>query len=172
MTLGFQIWFWFFKLTYGSLHSWPYPWPSSNVNNSKGNWEVCIFTMLLKWPSSQSLVLIVLVKITQHYNHKIFNTVYMEDSTQTLVDVKWSKINETHREQWKPKLIRYLNFITPNFIPEENKQEMDMQRAYIWTSRTPNAQFLYTPFGFNVCGHSSQSTPYYLNLCFAVGVFL
>ena len=28
---------------------------------------------------------------------------------------------------------------SPNFITEENKHEMDMQRAYIWTSRTSNA---------------------------------
>ena len=29
------------------------------------------------------------------------------------------------------------------FIQEENKHEMDMWRAYIWTSRTSNAQFSY-----------------------------
>ena len=52
------------------------------------------------------------------------------------------------------------------------KYEMDMQRAYIWMSRTSNAQFSYAFFGFNVCGHSSQITPYYLKLYFALGVFL
>ena len=32
--------------------------------------------------------------------------------------------------------------------------------------------FFYTFFGFDVCWHSSQITPYYLKLYFAVGVFL
>ena len=56
--------------------------------------------------------------------------------------------------------------------PEENKHEMDMQRTYIWMSRTSNAQFSYAFFGFNACGHSSQITPYYLKLYFDVHVFL
>ena len=49
---------------------------------------------------------------------------------------------------------------------------MDMQRAYIWTSKTSNAKFSYAFFGFNACGHSNQITPYYLKLYFAVSVFL
>ena len=35
-----------------------------------------------------------------------------------------------------------------------------------------NAQFSYSIFGFDVCAHISQITPYYLKLYFAVGVFL
>ena len=50
--------------------------------------------------------------------------------------------------------------------------EMDMQREYIWTSRTSNAQFSYVFFGFNACRDSSQITPYYLKLHFVVSVFL
>ena len=38
-------------------------------------------------------------------------------------------------------------------------------------SRSSNAQFSYAFFGFNAFGHSSQITPYYLKLYFAVGVF-
>ena len=49
---------------------------------------------------------------------------------------------------------------------------MDMQRAYIWTSKTSNAKFSYAFFGFNARGHSNQITPYYLKLYFAVSVFL
>ena len=49
---------------------------------------------------------------------------------------------------------------------------MDMQRAYIWRSRTSNAKFSYAFFGLNACGHSSQITPHYLKLYFAVSVFL
>ena len=41
------------------------------------------------------------------------------------------KINETIREQQRQKSIRTRNFFTFNFIPEENKREMDMQKAYI-----------------------------------------
>ena len=68
--------------------------------------------------------------------------------------------------------MRSLGFLSPNFIPEENKHEMDMQREYIWMSRTPNAQFLYAIFDFNVCWLSSQITPYYPKLYIAVRVFL
>ena len=129
--------------------------------------------MLLKWLSSRSLVIIVLVKITRHYNHNIFNRVFLwRFSTQAVVDLKWSKTNETLREQWRPKSIRSLNFLTPNFIPQENKLETGMGRAYIWTSMTSNAQFSHAVFDFNACKHSSQITPYYLKLYFAVGVFL
>ena len=40
---------------------------------------ICMLTMLPKWSFKtwhSSLVLIVLVKITRHYNDKIFNTVF------------------------------------------------------------------------------------------------
>ena len=47
--------------------------------------------------------------------------------------------------------IRSLNFLTLNFISKENKHEMDMQSAYIWTSRTSNVQFSRTFFDFNAC---------------------
>ena len=40
------------------------------------------------------------------------------------------------------------------------------------TSWTPNAQFSYAVFGFDVSGHINQITAYYLKLYFAVGVFL
>ena len=36
----------------------------------------------------------------------------------------------------KAKIVRTLNFHALNFIPEENKHEMDMQKTYIWTSRS------------------------------------
>ena len=32
----------------------------------------------------------------------------------------------------KAKSIKFLNFLTPNFIPEENKHEMDTQKTYMW----------------------------------------
>ena len=60
----------------------------------------------------------------------------------------------------KPKSIRSVNHFTPNFIPEEIKHEMDMQREYIWTWRTSNTQFSYAFFGFKACENSSQITPY------------
>ena len=93
-------------------------------------------------------------------------------SIQALIDIKLNKINETLREQWRPKSMRTLNFLSPNFIPDENKHQMDIQREYIWTSKMLNVQFPYAIFGFDVCQHSSQITPYYLKLYFAVDVFL
>ena len=44
---------------------------------------------------------------------------------------------------------------------------MEMKKECIWT---PNAQFLQTVFGFDVCWCISQITPYYLKLYLAVGV--
>ena len=72
----------------------------------------------------------------------------------------------------KAKIDKVSNFLTPNFTLEENKHEIDVQKAYIWTSRTSNAQLSYAILGFNACGHSSQIVPYYLKLYFTVGVFL
>ena len=60
----------------------------------------------------------------------------------------------------KPKSIRSLNLLTAKFIPEKSKHEMDMQREYMWTSRTSNTQFSYAFFGFKACENSSQITPY------------
>ena len=72
----------------------------------------------------------------------------------------------------KAKIDKVSNFLTPNFTLKENKHEIDVQKAYIWTSRTSNAQLSYVILGFNACGHSSQIVPYYLKLYFTVGVFL
>ena len=36
-----------------------------------------------------------------------------------------------HLGTMKAKSIRFLNFLTHNFIPEENKREMDIQNTYI-----------------------------------------
>ena len=72
----------------------------------------------------------------------------------------------------KAKIDKVSKIVTPNFTPDENKHEMDMQRKYIWTSRTSNAEFRYAIFCFDVCGHNSQIIAYYLKLYFAVGVFL
>ena len=72
----------------------------------------------------------------------------------------------------KAKIDKISKFLAPNFTPEENKHEMDMQRKYIWTSRTSNAQFWYAIFGFDVCEHNSQIIAYHLKLYFPVGVFL
>ena len=91
---------------------------------------------------------------------------------QALTDITWTKINETLREQWRWKSIRSLNFLTSYFILEENNYEMEMQRAYIWTSRMSNAQFSYSSFGFDFCGRSSQITPFYLKLYFTAAIFL
>ena len=70
----------------------------------------------------------------------------------------------------KTKINQTLDFLTPNFIPEKN--EMDMHKACILTSRTSNAQLSYIVFGFDVSEYNSQITPYYLKLNFAVDVFL
>ena len=58
----------------------------------------------------------------------IFNTVfYIEFSTEALTDVIQSKIDETPSNPCRPDLMRSLNFLPPNFIPEENKRDMEMQ---------------------------------------------
>ena len=71
-------------------------------------------------------MLIVLVKITWHYNHKIFNRIFY-------IEVFYPgsnryKINETLREQWRAKAIKNLNFHTPNFIPEEKNMKWTCKR--------------------------------------------
>ena len=72
----------------------------------------------------------------------------------------------------KAKIDKVSKFSYPEIILEEKNHEMDMPRAYIWASRTSNAQFSYAIFGFDVCGYSIQITSYYLKLYFGVGVFL
>ena len=67
----------------------------------------------------------------RHYNYMIFNTVfYIELSTETLADIIQSKIDETPTDPWRTDLMRSLNFLTSNFIPEENKRDMEMQNKY------------------------------------------
>ena len=70
------------------------------------------------------------------------------------------------------KIDKVSNFLTPNFTLEENKHKIDVQKAYIWTSRTSNAQLSYAIFDLYASGHSSQFVPYYLKLYFTVSVFL
>ena len=65
-----------------------------------------------------------------------------------------------------------LNFLTPNFIAEENKHEMDMQRAYIWTSRTSNAQFFYAFFGYYLKFYFAVCVSLYVRPIFRKQVFL
>ena len=72
----------------------------------------------------------------------------------------------------KAKIDKVSKFSDPAIILEESNHEMDIPRAYIWAPRTSNAQFSYAIFGFDVCGHSIQITPYYMKLYFGVGVFL
>ena len=67
----------------------------------------------------------------QHYNYMIFNTVfYIELSTEALADIIQSKIDETPTDPWRTDLMRSLNFLTSDFIPEENKRDMEMQNKY------------------------------------------
>ena len=65
-----------------------------------------------------------------------------------------------------------LNFLTPNFIAEEDKHEMDMQRAYIWTSRTSNAQFFYAFFGYYLKFYFAVCVSLYVRPIFRKQVFL
>ena len=79
--------------------------------------------------------------MTQHYNRKIFNTVFY-------IDVFYPgsnryKITETLREQWRPKLIR-----TPNFIPEVNKHEIDMHICIYMTFKTSKCTVFVSSFWF------------------------
>ena len=67
----------------------------------------------------------------RHYNYMIFNTVfYIELSTEALADIIQSKIDETPTDPWRTVLMRSLNFLTSDFIPEENKRDMEMQNKY------------------------------------------
>ena len=67
----------------------------------------------------------------RHYNYMIFNTVfYIELSTEALADIIQSKIDETPTDPWRKDLMRSLNFLTSDFIPEENKRDMEMQNKY------------------------------------------
>ena len=67
----------------------------------------------------------------------------------------------------------FLNFITPNFIPEENQREMYMQKRYICRlGRTSNTRILYVTFPPEVCEHIGLITQYYLKTYFGVCVFL
>ena len=67
----------------------------------------------------------------RHYNYMIFNTVfYTELSTEALADIIQSKIDGTPTDPWRTDLMRSLNFLTSNFIPEENKRDMEMQNKY------------------------------------------
>ena len=69
--------------------------------------------------------------------------------------------------------MRSLNFITPNFIPGENKYEMNTQKTYI---RRPGPyigrQFSCAIFGFGFCGHISQITLNFLKLYCGTDIFL
>ena len=67
----------------------------------------------------------------RHYNYMIFNTVfYIELSTEALADIIQSKIDETPTDPWRTDLMRSLNFLTSDFIPEESKRDMEMQNKY------------------------------------------
>ena len=52
--------------------------------------------------------------------------------THALIDKKWSKIDGTLKKPQRPNSIRFLNFYTPNFIPDENKHEINIEKTYIW----------------------------------------
>ena len=78
----------------------------------------------------------------RHYNYMIFDTVfYIEFSTEALTDIMQSKIDETPSDPWRSDLMRSLNFLTLNFIPQENKRDMEMQKQIHITSWTSNSVF-------------------------------
>ena len=57
----------------------------------------------------------------------------MQFSNQALIDVKYNNIDATLEGSWRSNSIRFLNFLTPNFIPEENEREMQLHPRRKWT---------------------------------------
>ena len=69
----------------------------------------------------------------------------------------------------KAKSIRFLDFLTPNFIPEENKREMDTQKTNMWRPGR-EMQFSYAILGQMSSGILAKLHPI-IWYCLSVWVF-